>query len=101
MSTPTVVRVNWCQLHYDQLLMGLNERGLQEFVSQTPEELQNRLVNGKRDAAFEAETAVTRAAFQMFGVDAIMNYAGCPVCTFQNVLNIVSDSIVPQFRKTS
>lgn len=99
--TSISTQVKYCQDHYDQLMFALVERNMADHLSKSPEELVEKLQNDQMDAGLEASSAITTAALELFGPDAILSAGGCPVCTFGNIITHVADHMAVKYTKSN
>lgn len=97
--TPDVIQ--YCDDHYKEVMTALLERGLGDFIATDEDELQGMLERGQMDARLEATHAITVGALSLFGHEIILMSYGCPLCTFQNIVNHVSDNLVPRYRESN
>ncbi len=93
--------IEYCGDHYFRILDALRLRNLMKDVSSSSEELIAKLEAGKMDAGLEASNAITSAALQTFGPEAVINNGGCPLCTFENIVSHVTDHLAVKYRKTN
>lgn len=71
-----------CSEHWTELRKALADRGIERLVSQSTEELQERLRNpipANFDPLFAANLAITTQFVENAGI-AAMHFNGCPVC---------------------
>lgn len=92
-------QVEYCGKHYSELITALLERQLEDDISNSQEELRDKLEHGISDAGLEAASAITSAAISLFGPQAILAAKGCPVCAFTNIITHVADHMAVKYRK--
>lgn len=97
----TVIKVEYCQEHYDELTLALVDRQMGELISQDTETLVELLQDGGMDPLLESSNAITSAALQMFGTHAVHDSGGCPICTFKNVITHVADHMAVKYRRSN
>ena len=95
-------QIKWCEGHWTELLMALKERGLDELISGSPEELSMKLAAGEMDPCWEACNLINMGALECFGPETVVgSNAGCPVCAFANIVQHMSDLMAVKYRKTN
>jgi len=92
--------IQYCPEHWNNLVWGLVDNGLEEFISKDDTTLLDRLVHGKNDAGIESSTLITTLAIQVFGPEGLAKYDGCPVCAFNNITPYVISRITPNYITT-
>ena len=96
-----VKRIKWCEGHWAQLMFALKDRGLENRIAESPEELSTKLANGEEDACWEACSMINVGAFEIFGAEKIIHEnGGCPVCAFSNIIQHVADLMAQKFGAT-
>ena len=86
--------IKWCEGHWARLIYALKDRGLEDAIASTDEELNERLVNGQGDPCWDAASFVNVGAFEIFGAEKIVKeYGGCPACAFANIVEHAADVI--------
>ena len=84
--------LKWCDGHWASLMESLRTRGLDEHISKTQDELNERLARGDMDPCFEAFSIVNTGAFQIFGAEKVVKgNNGCPACAFANIVDHAAD----------
>ena len=86
------LRIKWCDGHWADLIFALKDRGLGEEIAETPEELNESLINGKGDPCWDAASYINMGAVEIFGAEKVVKqYGGCPVCAFANIVQHAAD----------
>jgi len=94
--------ISWCDGHWRELLGALRERGLDDLISVTVEELNQKLSAGEMDPCWEACNLINMGALECFGPDAVVGAnSGCPVCAFANIIQHMSDVMAMKYRKSN
>lgn len=96
-----VTQIKYCQMHYDELIMALVQRNLQNFIATTSDELADTLEAGRMDVALEASSAITNGAMSLLGYEAILAQDGCPVCAIQNIIAHVADHVAVKYLRSN
>ena len=100
-EVPQVRTIKWCQGHWAELMIALKDRGLGEQISGSPEELNERLLQGMGDPCWDACTMVNRGAIEILGAEKVVEENnGCPVCTFANIVQHAADLVTQKFGST-
>lgn len=89
----TVGDITFCELHEAEIRMALIERGFSQDCELTPEERADALIKGQPDALVVVKNQLVMASLSVFGGDLIMQYKGCPVCTFHSVIDQAADGV--------
>jgi hypothetical protein len=85
-------QIRWCEGHWAELLNALRDRGLQEQIAGSIEELNEKFREGDLDPCWEACNMINMGALEIFGPDRVVEEnAGCPVCAFANITQHAAD----------
>jgi hypothetical protein len=85
-------RIRWCDGHWADLMFALKDRGLEDQIAETSEELNAKFAAGDLDPCWEACNMVNMGALEIFGPDRVIEEnAGCPVCAFANIVQHAAD----------
>ena len=85
-------RIAWCAGHWAELMLALKDRGLDDQIAETPEELNAKFAAGELDPCWEACNMLNMGALEIFGPDRVVEEnAGCPVCAFANIVQHAAD----------
>ncbi|KPL28068.1 MAG: hypothetical protein AMJ72_05340 [Acidithiobacillales bacterium SM1_46] len=88
----TLKRIHWCDGHWAELLKALRERGLEDQISGSAEELNAKFIAGDLDPCWEACNMLNMGALEIFGPERVIDEnAGCPVCAFANIIQHAAD----------
>ena len=94
-------RIKWCEGHWAELMFALKDRGLDDQIAATAEELNAKFVNGDLDPCWEACNMINLGALEIFGPDKITEEnAGCPVCAFANIVQHAGDLMHAKYGST-
>jgi len=94
-------RIKWCEGHWSELMFALKDRGLEDQIAETAEELNAKFVNGELDPCWEACNMINMGALEIFGPDKITaENAGCPVCAFANIIQHAGDLMHAKYGST-
>ena len=94
--------IKWCEGHWQELLFALRERGLDDQISDTPDELNAKLAAGDMDPCWEACNLINMGALECFGPEVVVSSnAGCPVCAFANITTHMSDVMAAKYRSAN
>jgi hypothetical protein len=84
--------IKWCDGHWADLMFALKDRGLEDQIAGTAEELNAKFAAGELDPCWEASNMINMGAIEIFGPDKITEEnAGCPVCAFANIVQHAGD----------
>jgi hypothetical protein len=90
--------IKWCDGHWAELMFALRERGLDDQIAGDAEELNQKFVRGELDPCWEACNMINMGALEIFGPDRIIEEnAGCPVCSFANIVPYVGDLMARKY----
>jgi hypothetical protein len=90
--------IKWCDGHWAELMFALKDRGLEDQIAETSDELNAKFASGKLDPCWEACNMINMGALEIFGPDKIVEEnAGCPVCAFANIVQHVGDLMVAKY----
>ena len=90
--------IKWCEGHWAELMFALKDRGLGDQIAGSPEELNEKLIQGAGDPCWDACNMINMGAMDIFGVDKIIGENnGCPVCTFANMVQHAADIVAQKF----
>lgn len=85
-------RIRWCDGHWADLMFALKDRGLEDQIAETSEELNAKFAAGDLDPCWEACNMINMGALEIFGPDRVIEEnAGCPVCAFANIVQHAAD----------
>lgn len=91
-------RIEWCAGHWAQMCKALSDRGLDDQISKSQEELDEKFSMGQIDPLWEACQLVNVSAIEIFGIEKILNEnGGCPLCAFANMAEHIADVIVTKY----
>lgn len=97
---PQVRTIKWCAGHWAELMFALKDRGLDAQIAGSPEELNEKLIQGISDPCWDACTMINKGALEIFGAEKIVHENnGCPVCTFANMVQHAADVVTQTFGK--
>lgn len=91
--------IRYCDKHWADLVLALQERNLRRFMSSNDEEFHERLTHGQMDVTFEASTQLTTVAINLFGTDEIRSANGCPACAFEKIIPLTADSMARKYNQ--
>ena len=84
--------IKWCDGHWADLMFALKDRGLDDQIAATAEELNDKFINGELDPCWEACNMINMGGLECFGPNKLIEeYGGCPVCAFSNIVDHVCD----------
>lgn len=84
--------IKWCDGHWAELMFALRDRGLEDQIAESADELNQKFINGELDPCWEGANVINVGALEIFGPDKIVGENnGCPVCAFANIVRHVSD----------
>ncbi len=84
--------IKWCDGHWAELMYALKDRGLEDQIAETAEQLNAKFAAGELDPCWEACNMINMGAIEIFGPERIVEEnAGCPVCAFSNVITFSAD----------
>jgi hypothetical protein len=89
--------VQFCEDHWDELLFALVDRNLTDQIAHDSDALALKLNSGQMDPAMEAGTALTTTAIGVLGIDTVLQHAGCPVCAFNHVIELIADRMAMKY----
>ena len=90
--------IKWCDGHWSELMLALQDRGLTDQIASTHEELNEKLVAGRGDPCWEAFNLGNIGGLQTFGIEKILGEnAGCPVCAFSNMVSHLADLVTVKY----
>ena len=93
--------IKWCDGHWTELMLALKDRGLEDQISETAEELNAKFAAGELDPCWEACNMINMGALEIFGPDKILEEnAGCPVCAFANINQHAADLMHRKYGST-
>lgn len=85
-------RIKWCDGHWSELMFALKDRGIDDQIAETAEQLNAKFAAGELDPCWEACNMINMGALEIFGPDKIVEEnAGCPVCAFANIVQHAGD----------
>ncbi len=96
-----VAQIQYCQTHYDELIMALVERRLESYIARDSKQLADTLESGRMDAALEASSAITSGALSLLGYEAILARDGCPICALNDVITHVADHVAVKYLRSN
>lgn len=100
-SPPETRLIKWCDGHWAELMFALKDRGLAPKIAQDADALNEKFMKGEVDPCWEAHQMLNFAALNMFGPDKIIKEnAGCPVCTFANIIQHMADLMAIKHQET-
>ena len=89
---PELRSIQWCDGHWAELMIALKDRGLEDQIAETSEELNAKFAAGELDPCWEACNMINMGAIEIFGVEKILKENnGCPVCAFANIVQHAAD----------
>jgi hypothetical protein len=84
--------IKWCDGHWAELMLALKDRGLEDQIAETTEQLNAKFAAGELDPCWEACNMINMGALEIFGPDKIIQENdGCPVCAFANISQHAAD----------
>ena len=90
--------IKWCDGHWAELMFALKDRGLDDQIAETPDELTSKFIRGELDPCWEACNMINMGALEIFGPDRIIEEnSGCPVCAFANITPYVADLMARKY----
>ena len=94
-------QIKWCEGHWAELMFALRDRGLDDQIAETSDELNAKFASGELDPCWEACNMINMGALEIFGPDKItQENAGCPVCAFANIIQHASDLMHAKYGST-
>ena len=85
-------QIKWCDGHWAELMFALKDRGIDDQIAETAEQLNAKFAAGELDPCWEACNMINMGALEIFGPDKILQEnAGCPVCAFANIIQHAAD----------
>ncbi len=93
--------IKWCDGHWAELMFALKDRGLEDQIAATPEQLNSKFASGELDPCWEACNMINMGALEIFGPDKILTEnGGCPVCAFANIVQHAGDLMHAKYGST-
>lgn len=84
--------LQWCDGHWTELVTSLHARGLEHLISRDADELTQKFLKDELDPCWEATNMINMGALECFGVQRVIEEnAGCPVCSFANIIQHIAD----------
>ena len=84
--------IKWCEGHWAELMFALKDRGLDDQIAATTDELNAKFAAGDLDPCWEACNMLNMGSIEIFGPDRVVEEnAGCPVCAFANIIQHAAD----------
>jgi hypothetical protein len=94
-------RIKWCEGHWAELMFALKDRGLDDQIAATADELNAKFASGELDPCWEACNMLNMGALEIFGPDRVVEEnAGCPVCAFANIVQHAADLMHAKYGST-
>lgn len=91
-QTSELRAIQWCDGHWSELMFALKDRGLEDQIAETAEQLNAKFAAGELDPCWEACNMINMGALEIFGPDKILQENnGCPVCAFANIVQHAAD----------
>lgn len=79
-ETSELRSIKWCDGHWSELMFALKDRGIDDQIAETAEQLNAKFASGELDPCWEAANMINMGALEIFGPDKIVEEnAGCPV----------------------
>lgn len=85
--------VTFCDMHEEQIRQALIVRGFAEDLELTTEERLARMEVGEVDTFLYAKHHLVIQSLHIFGGERVMQCDGCPVCTFEGVIEQICDEV--------
>ncbi len=94
-------RIKWCEGHWAELMFALKDRGLDDQIAATADELNAKFATGELDPCWEACNMLNMGALEIFGPDRVVaENDGCPVCAFANIIQHAADIMHTKYGST-
>ena len=85
--------VTFCDMHETQIRQALIVRGFAEDLDLTDEERMARMDVGEVDSFLYVKHHLVIQSLSIFGGERVIQCDGCPVCTFEGVIEQVCDDV--------
>lgn len=93
--------IDFCELHDGEIRMALIQHGFSEELELSDEERLNRMIAGEFDAYLVVKNRLVIGVLQTFGASSVLANKGCPVCTFNSVIEMAVDGVAMERRKSN
>ena len=99
-KTSELRSIQWCDGHWAELMFALKDRGLEDQIAETSEQLNAKFAAGELDPCWEACNMINMGALEIFGPEKIVEENnGCPVCAFANITQHAADLMHRKYGK--
>jgi len=95
------IRIGLCDDHWSHLRQSLLEIGLGQYMSEDSTEMTEQMMAGTIDPMLAASTTIIRVALLSLGLDAIIQSGGCPLCTFRDIVPLITDSTAKSYLRSN